>query len=385
MAEPVTLALIGCGGMMGEHVKRLRLLWEAGLRDFRIVATCDCDEPRAAKMADDVADLQGSRPTVYGDVAVMLGVEKNLEAVDIVTVHSAHHTIAEQCFAAGKHVTLEKPLALTMRAGKAILAAAEKAGTVFQVAEDYRRSPNHRAVNWALRSGRIGQVRMMLWLDAGERRNFWGWRHQRMLSGGGWVLDGGVHFADLFRYHVGEVNTLFAVSKAYDPVRFKDREKLSDQVQATVEDTTIAVLDFENGVTGQWTSSMVAPGHKAGLRALYGSEGAIVWGDGLVLRDSRISMEELVKEHAAALSPEEKELLFPKGITDTIAIELQEFFDALLRGRKIETDGVEGLKDEAISIAVYESAALGQPVEVSKVESGEIDAYQAELNASMGI
>ena len=385
MAEVARMAIVGCGGMAGAHRRGLERLWEKGLRDFLITAVCDTVAERRESMAAELAKFQQHEPKEYKNVEEMLGAEKDLDAVDICTDHRSHHTVAEACFKAGKHVTIEKPLAITIRAGHRIIEAAKKAGRLLHVAENYRRSSEERAINWAVKRGRIGNPRMIYWVDLHERRWYWGWRDEKDIAGGGWTLDGGVHFADLFRYHVGEVKTLFAASKAYDPVRFKDREKLSDAVQATVEDTTIAVLDFENGVTGQWTSSMVAPGHKAGLRALYGSEGAIVWGDGLVLRDSRISMEELVKEHAAALSPEEKELLFPKGITDTISIELQEFFDALLRGRKIEIDGAEGLKDEAISIAVYESAALGQPVEVSKVESGEIDAYQAELNASMGI
>jgi predicted dehydrogenase len=226
---------------------------------------------------------------------------------------------------------------------------------------------------------------MIYWVDIGERRWYWGWRDHREIAGGGWSLDGGVHFANLFRYHVGEVKTLFAVSKAYDRIRYRDRENLRDPIEATVEDTMLATLDFENGVTGQWASTNAAPGHKAGVRALYGSEGAIVWGEGLVLRDGKISMEDLIKEHDAALSKDERARLFPKGVTDTIATELCEFYRAVRQGGPIEVDGVQGLKDEALSIAIYESAALGQPVEIARVESGKISAYQDDINRALGL
>lgn len=385
MAEVVRMAIVGCGGMAGAHRRGLERLWQNGLRDFLVTAVCDTVPERRQSMAAELAKFQEHKPAEYEQVQQMLDAERDLDAVDICTDHRSHHDLAEACYRAGKHVTIEKPLAITIRAGHRIINAAREAGRLLHVAENYRRSPEERAINWAVKQGRIGSPRMIYWVDLHERRWYWGWRDHKDIAGGGWTLDGGVHFADLFRYHVGEVKTLYAVSRAYDRTRFKDRENMRDPVQATVEDTAIAVLDFENGVAGQWTSSMTAPGHKANLRALYGSEGAIVWGQGLVLRDQSLPMEQLVREHAAALEPEQKELLFPRGITDTIAIELQEFFDAILRGRKVEVDGLEGLKDEAISIAVYESAALGQPVQVSKVESGEVDAYQRELNASLGI
>ena len=101
-------------------------------------------------------------------------------------------------------------------------------------------------------------------------------------------MDGGVHYADLFRYHVGEVKTLYAISRAHSTTRYRNREELTDPVEATVEDTTMAVMGFENGVSGEWSSTNVAPGRGFSSHALHGSEGSLTWGVGLQTRDAEV-------------------------------------------------------------------------------------------------
>ncbi|HPC77124.1 MAG TPA: hypothetical protein PK811_02200, partial [bacterium] len=64
---------------------------------------------------------------------------------------------------------------------------------------------------------------------------------------------------------------------------------------------------------------------------------------------------------------------------DTIAIELKEFFDAILGTGEIETTGEFGLKDEAISMAVYESSWLNMPVKIKDVEECKVENYQKTL------
>jgi predicted dehydrogenase len=136
MPDKLTLALIGCGGMMGAHVEGYRELYNAGLKDFEIIACCDVDGARAAGMADSIAGFQGRKPAIFDSVEALLAGEPGLMACDISVVHRNHHIAALPCFEAGKHVTIEKPLGFTMRTGKMMLDAAAKAGTVFQVAEN---------------------------------------------------------------------------------------------------------------------------------------------------------------------------------------------------------------------------------------------------------
>jgi predicted dehydrogenase len=306
-------------------------------------------------------------------------------AVDIGTTHREHHTVAVPALQAGKHVTIEKPLAITMRAGKRILDAAAEAGTLLQVAENYRRAPENRAIKWAIEAGRLGRLRMVYWLDVGERLWYWGWREHRHQAGGGWPLDGGVHFADLFRYHIGPVREVYCEVRAYHPFRYKDHEKLEGPIEVDVEDTVIATLRFDGDLLGQWTSTSAAPGAGFSRRVIYGEHGSLDFGAGLKTRTEELTMDALVKEFMGQLSPDEKERLFPRGITDTVATELWEFIQAVRGEGELETDGLEGYRAQAICFALYESAALGRRIAVTDVEHLSLEAYQAELNRELGL
>ena len=385
MADALNIALVGCGGMMGGHVNGLRLVWEAGLRDFRIVATCDVDKAKAENFADGISEWQGVGPKVYANQTDMLKSQDDIQAVDQSLVHRIHHDLAVEALEAGKHLTLEKPLAMTIRAGHAIIAAARKNKRVLQVAENYRRSQGERAINWAIKSGRIGDLRMIYWVDIGERLWYWGWRDELDQAGGGWSMDGGVHFADLFRYHVGEVKSLYCVSKAIHPFRYGKPDTIEEPKPATTEDSTFATLEFENGVTGTWISTSAAPGWGNGIRAVYGSEGCIQWGRGLKTRKDELTMEQLHVEYMSAASEAEKSRWFPGGVTDTCGSELYEFVQAVLHGGPLEISGEEGLKDEAISLALYESSILDAPVSVRDVEMCKLEAHQARFNKEIGV
>ncbi|MBT4500688.1 MAG: Gfo/Idh/MocA family oxidoreductase, partial [Gemmatimonadetes bacterium] len=241
--EPVKLAFVGCGGIAGAHVRALEELWENDVKVFEVVAACDVVEENAEKLAEGVEAFQGNKPAVYTDLEKMLN-KAEVEAVDICTLHSEHHTVAVPCLEAGVDVLIEKPLGITMRAGKIIMDAAVQAKRVLAVAENYRRSPQERAKNWAIRQGRIGKPRTFYWQDVGEGLGKWGWRNFKLDAGAGWVLDGGVHFADLFRYHLGtQAQQVFAVTRQYEPYRYDEPEKREGAWRVDVEDAALALVN----------------------------------------------------------------------------------------------------------------------------------------------
>jgi predicted dehydrogenase len=336
-------------------------------------------------MADDIAAWQGQRPEVYENVETLLSTQQSLDATDICAVHRAHHTLAIPCLEAGKHVTIEKPLAITMRAGKLILDAAARSGKLLQVAEQYRRSPEQRAIHWAIKGGRIGTPRMLFWIEARERLWYWNWREHREQAGGGWTLDGGVHFADLFRYHLGEITTVSALMRTFYPTRYRDRDSRDNPVTVDVEDTTLANLEFEGGQVGQWTETNVAPGRGFGDRMIYGSEGSLDFSSGLQTPAETLTLAELRDQYLAQLDEGTRDRLFPHGVTESVGSELGEFVRAVRGDGSIETDGMEGYLSEAVSIAVYEAAVLGRPVSVTEVAELQVEAYQQDLNEGLSL
>jgi predicted dehydrogenase len=385
--EPVQLALVGCGGIAGAHVRALKELWETGIKVLDLVAVCDVVEGNAAGRAGEIEAFQGRRPKVFTDLEEMLDRMPQIEALDICTLHSEHHTLAVQGLSAGRHVQVEKPLGITLRASRKIIDAAIRAQRVLAVAENYRRSPHERAIHRAIRQDRIGTPRTFYWHDVNEGLGKWGWRNFRNAAGAGWVLDGGVHFTDMFRYHLGtEAQQVFACVRRYEPYRYDDPKRREGAWRVDVEDASLALISFDNNVVVQWTWQGSAPGQKFNRRALYGSEGCLDWDSGLWLRDgTHIDRETLIREFMEGLSGDERARLFPGGVTNPISVELKDFADAVRSGTVPEVDGMEGFKAQAICMAVFESDWFNRPVSLREVERCELEGYQREINEALGI
>lgn len=385
--ERVKLALIGCGGIAGAHVRALEDLWQRGVRDIEVVATCDVVRERAVERARDVKKFQKKLPRAFASLADLLGSGLALDAADICSLHSEHHTLAVPCLQAGLHVHLEKPLAITLRAGQRIMEAAVAAQRVLAVGENYRRSPYERAVNWAIRQGRIGRPRLFFWQDVGEGLGKWGWRNFKHAAGGGWMLDGGVHFADLFRYHLGgEAREVYALTRQFEPYRYDEPKLRQGAYRVDVEDAAMALVRFDDEVVVQWTWAGCAPGKGFNKRVLYGSEGCLDWESGWTGRDgSHLGRDELVAAFMGSLGKDEQERLFPGGSHDAIAIELKDFADAVRLGRVPEVDGEGGFKAQAICMGVFESGWAGRPLSLREVERSEASGYQDPIDKGLGL
>lgn len=414
--EKLSVGFIGCGSMAIEHKDALGELYNAGCRDFRVISVCDIVESKAEFMADEFEKITGFRPTVYTDSDKMLSSEKELQSVLVITPHSNHHTLAMAAMNAGVNVMVEKPIGFTIRVAKDMMECANKTGKLLHVAENYRMDLSERAIKWAVSSGMIGTPRMLTWLDIGERKWYWNWRDHIDIAGGAWTLDGGVHHSDLFQLNLGPVNKVWAVSRAYETTRYAKYKNLDDYEQArrenryayfrktrslkqidpltmeepvtaTVEDTTCALLEFESGVVGTWTVSRAAPGKIDRSNVIYGSEGALYWYDGIynASGDQIYTREGLAEAFLKAITAEEKEILFPYGVRNSLSIEWKQHFDALNGIRPVEVNAEVGLMAMAVPMAIYESATIGAPVLMKDVLDLKVEVYQAKLNEIIGV
>ncbi|MCY3787614.1 MAG: Gfo/Idh/MocA family oxidoreductase, partial [Gemmatimonadetes bacterium] len=176
---------------------------------------------------------------------------------------------------------------------------------------------------------------------------------------------------------------------------------MPERIPAASEDTTQAIFKMESGATLNWIVGIA--GHAGAHRELImGTDGSI---DGFGVRGGRIT---LARRDAEALSQEQilasaegagltfdplTRHLFPSGVSagdplvdlKLIAYELHEMAEAVRGQRTVEVDGRCGLKDVAALYAVFESWRAGGPVALSAVESCQSYAYQAEIDAALGI
>ncbi|MFO7309872.1 MAG: Gfo/Idh/MocA family oxidoreductase [Pseudomonadota bacterium] len=217
--EALRVGLIGCGGMGVRHARAVAEMHQRGCRAVEIVAVCDLDAARRAPIVAMIHEACGKAPAEYETLAALLD-DPGVEAVDIVLPTSLHHTAILAALEAGKHVQVEKPLALTVSACDLIVAAAARANRVVAVAENYRRIASNRAIGGLIRAGAFGP------LDAMFVRNLASpeppvqpggkpvesplWYRDRTRAGGYHVLEMGVHEADLQHFWFGPVKTVQA-------------------------------------------------------------------------------------------------------------------------------------------------------------------------------
>jgi len=378
----IRFAVIGCGLYAQDHLRGYRTLHQHKVKGIQIAAVCDLDHERAEKYAKAVGEFQNT-PAVYDDIEEMLKNE-TLDAADVVTSHPGHHTVAISCLEAGLHVTVEKPFAITLKAGRKMLQIAKENKRILASAEPVRRSIPNRAMHWAInQKGMIGKLRMVF---AQETRYSLQvvvgtpWRHKKLQGGGGWILDGEVHYMDLLRYLFGDVKRVYAETRNYERLKYVDAKNRVGPVDSEVEDTCMAIFTFKNGVPATFTWTHGAPGQEFSHRSYYGSEGSINNQELVLKNGKRIPFRNIQKEFMNSLSDEERERLFPHGITDINALAIYDLYNAIVNGTKPEVTGMDGYKAQAICEAIYESAYIGQAVFVEDIESGRIDNFQLEID-----
>ena len=390
MAEKVKLAIVGCGGIASAHLNGYEALLARGCDAFEIAAVCDVAEAATEAFAERIEGFQGSRPATYTDLDAMLAAGC-AQAADVCTPHWLHHSTAIPCLEAGLDAMVEKPIGITVKATRKIIEAAEKNDRIVATAENIRRYITARSIEWAINGAKmIGDVRMLFVLDVGLSpfpvdNPPMKWRAIKLLGGGGMIMDSGAHFADMMVHVFGDVEEVTCQMRTFDAPFVE--APIVGRAQLDVEDTWVATLLFKSGVIGAWAWSRSAPGHTVRQGVYYGSKGSLADKGGLFhpfqggaelqLADGATkSREQIQIEYLLSLSPEEKDRLFPYGLTDGFAVECWDFVDAVASRRKPEMDGWDGLRSKALSEAAFEAGATGKPVKVQDVVDGKVDTFQ---------
>ncbi len=418
MGSGIGVAIIGCGGITSAHLNGIRILQEHGLDNVRVVALCSRDPENTARYNDRanaadplpeivpgvndplnlrdiyVTDLAPGVPAaVYTDWRDAV-VDPAVDAVVVLATVDVHHLIALGAIEAGKHVIMEKPFAITVRAAMRVCEAADDAKLRLAVAESLRYRKAMRAKRWAIDEGAIGEVQMVVYAGIGS---VWSpdkivgktaWRHQKLATGSGLLMDIGSHLFDGVRYLCGEPAQITGTVRTIEPMRTTRDESGSvvEQVACDVEDTAFASMVLENGAIGSFAMSWAGHGEPCSLpggMVIYGTMGCIT-GDRVV--SDQWGSENVVEAFDARADRSVKERWFPSGIEDAFALELHDFFATISGGgHRPETDGIEGLRDIAVGYGIIESSVCGEAVAFRDVESCSVETYQRAINDRLDI
>jgi predicted dehydrogenase len=255
MSARVGVGVIGLGLISVAHLDGY-----ARSPHARVVAVCDVDGARAR---DKAAELGAKAYTSYHELLA----DPDLATVDVILPHNLHHAVVADALEAGKHVLVEKPLALTSEQCTELIALADRASLTLSVEENTRFVAAYLAVERLLSAGALGEIRLVRTLIHGSEvtrlRNPALWKGRKDGSGGGAIIDAGPHSFYLLKWLFGPIATLRA---------FHDR--LVDEAQ--VEDNGVVAGRLESGALYRCEFTFTAEIPWGERLEVYGSEGSIV-------------------------------------------------------------------------------------------------------------
>jgi len=339
----ISIGLIGAGNISDTHARAA-----AAIPDTTIAAVYAPTREHAERLAarhgaivyDTLDDMLAHRP------------------LDMVAIGSPSGLHAEQGIAAAKrglHVLVEKPIDITAARADALVAEAARAGVLLGVMFQDRLKPDVQRMKTLVDAGRLGSPILaeahVKWYRPPSYYRDSRWRGTKALDGGGALINQGVHTVDLLLWLFGSVRRVFARTAA----------KLHD---IDVEDTAVAVLEFENGALGTIDAATSAyPGYSRRIE-LTGSNGTVILdGDALMaidLRDARVDEQPTPVErgHTATVSAASP------VVADASAHQriFEDFIRAIATRGTPVCDGREGRRSVALVEAIYESARSARPV-----------------------
>mgnify|MGYP001219248297 CR=1 FL=1 len=420
MGSEIRVGVIGCARILNAHLRGYRILQVNGFEDlFRITALCARKEedayrfrkrgegsgPRPAPVEAPgdplnaphayLSDLHPDREAeVFTDYREMLD-SGHIDAVLILTGHDNHHSIAIDALNVGKHVAVEKPMAISVKAAQRMCEVASETGNVLSVHESVYFNPATHASAWVVRQGLIGDVQMVYRGVIGfssHRPDLVAartpWRQSKLGAGGGVSVDLGVHLFNGIRTICGPVKSVQSLWRVLEPIRVMmddGDQEVVEQVENQVDDAFFANFEFERGGIGHAAVSRSARGTQIGVPGgtnVFGSKGAISNNHLYVDGDEP---DDVVGRFEKGAEPNVRNRVKPRGISDPFALENLDWLQAIAGGRQPMMTGQEGAIDLALSYAILESGVLGRAVTLDELLSGRVNAYQKEINDHYGL
>lgn len=256
MSKPQRIVLAGCGGMARA--------WLNGLKDHpraQIVGLMDIRREAAEQRK---ADFNLSNAATGTDLKALLAELKPDLVIDV-TIPAAHKEVTLTALSAGCHVLGEKPLSDTLSNAREMIAAAQKAGKVYMVSQNYRWIPQVRALRQAVADGMLGPVSTVN-VDFYIGAHFGGFRDEMAHP---LLLDMSIHHFDMVR----------CVTQA-DPEAVYCREFSPHGSWYKGDAATTAVFELSGGVVFTYRGSWCSEGHNTGWNGVWrvvGPKGSIVW------------------------------------------------------------------------------------------------------------
>jgi predicted dehydrogenase len=321
----------------------------------KIQAVCDKDEELARKVAAEF-----SIPQVFTDFEEFVA-KAEIDAVSVAVPNFLHKPMALACLERGFHVMCEKPMAMDTAEAREMRDCVRKTGLKFMIHYNQRFKPAHQYFKNLIASGGLGDV---YYGCAGWRRmrgmpRFGGWFSQKKMSGGGPLIDLGVHMLDLTRWLIGSPKAVTVSASTFSHIA-RDIAR-AQKKEFDVEDLASALIRFDDGsslvLEVSWALNFEE--HEKVYLELSGTKGGL----------SNVSYD--YKDTATCIFREENGAMVktvPLKYPPSFENAQQHFVNCILEDRQPGPGADDGVETMRILDAIYESARIGREVELRNVD-----------------
>lgn len=346
--DTIHCAVIGCGAIGDTHIQGFHKHPQA-----RVTAVADVSAERARELAS-----KHKIKRIFTDYRELLD-QPDIQAVCIGLPNHLHAPVALEALCAHKHVLLEKPMALTVAEGEQIVRTAREKKLTFMVGQNFRFLPPIQRIKAAIERGELGQLyhaRAMHLRRAGIPR-IGSWFTQKKLSGGGALLDIGVHFLDASLHLLGNfdpVSVTGITHARFGPRGLGDGNWGKSEIDPTkpfdVDDYAAAFIKFKDGMSlileVAWATH--GDGWSEDSIKVYGTDGSAVYPHPQIFKRNE-------KGPVALPLDEKSPLPYPDD-------KMVHFVDCILQRREPMVQPEQSLIVQKILNAIYDSAARGKEI-----------------------
>ena len=326
--------IIGCGAIAGIHAQAIE-----AMEDAQLEAVCDSDPNRAKAFAQ-------SHDCRWHCTPEELVADPMVDIVCICVPSGLHAQYAVIAAEAGKHIVVEKPMAITRQQLDAVEQAVTKSGVKLAVISQLRFMASVQRLKSAIEKGELGKIYMadcrMRYYRSQEYYTKGGWRGTWALDGGGALMNQGIHGIDLVQHLMGGVKTVYAQCRT-----------LGRNIET--EDTANLLVEYHCGAMGVIQGTTLANPGEPRTITISGEKGTVV------LQEDTIVSWDVEGQPAETGETDVDSCRDPMSFSYSFhQTQLEDLLDAIRLDRRPFVDEKEGRKGVEIILAAYESERTGE-------------------------
>ncbi len=350
MKRELRIGIVGAGWPGQQHARGINASPDAVL-----AALAEPDETRAAEFQNTYAPEK-----IYPDYADLLG-EREIDAVIVCLPNHLHFPATLAALRAGKHVLCEKPPTLNGGEMRVLQEEAEARSLVYFFGRQFRFTPGMRAARELIARDELGKIYFAeaVWVRArGIPSGLGGWFTEKKRSGGGALIDIGIHALDSAWYLMGTPRPISVTASV-----FQNFPHLVQAPVFDVEDSAFAFIRFQNDAVVQlktsWAGNLtdeIPPGLECGRElnncTIYGTKATVRLKPLTLFQD----VDGKLVDHA----------LEPADAADSFALQMQNFIDAIAGREAPLNDAEQALYLMEMLDAIYLSSSTGREVPIAR-------------------